>query len=599
MSGREKKEPGRRLFPLVSNELKKIFKQKSFRVMGILLLAAALLLPLMMSGLDALVGKAGRLEVSEDQRTADLYAKNGEYVSEAFFRGRYQGEQFFSDHRLEDSLEHSIYLGDLQEAYITRNLLEVLSSGRSDYASMASGSLYCDYINNCYFRIRPEERAAIDYEGAANRTDPETEYLKERITNDTVTLMLNSTLSEISNIENAVLTFSISDYYKELKTRAESQIRHYKAEASGVRDSYVPDARSKEVLELSVEWLGYYTEALDIAAEGSSGYLSWQYRTVEMINSVAGRANDVVPLDRDSFSSVEFMISRYGSYEKYLDALEKTRAEYESAMKTGLFSLRKNAPLREAFDSSSRTLFHYEIGAIVSFSAIVAVLIAAISITSEFSSGTVRLLLIRPWSRKKILASKLIALAIVWGALIAASYLILLAVNGILGAGNDFFFSDIYRIGGTDIKVNFLFSSLFTLFLSTLPVLPVVALAVFFSVLTNRAPLAIIIPIGLSVISETVQMISTALISMGIGFLRFTPFPYSNLTVYMSAAAGKYFQTDSLSLGSILSQAMTGAMLGDSGVRYLPLLGVFYMRAAAAALIWAVFPIFKKQEIKS
>ena len=157
--------------------------------MGILLLAAALLLPLMMSGLDALVGKAGRLEVSEDQRTADLYAKNGEYVSEAFFRGRYQGEQFFSDHRLEDSLEHSIYLGDLQEAYITRNLLEVLSSGRSDYASMASGSLYCDYINNCYFRIRPEERAAIDYEGAANRTDPETEYLKERITNDTVTLM--------------------------------------------------------------------------------------------------------------------------------------------------------------------------------------------------------------------------------------------------------------------------------------------------------------------------------------------------------------------------------------------------------------------------
>ena len=44
---------------------------------------------------------------------------------------------------------------------------------------------------------------------------------------------------------------------------------------------------------------------------------------------------------------------------------------------------------------------------------------------------------------------------------------------------------------------------------------------------------------------------------------------------------------------------MTGAMLGDSGVRYLPLLGVFYMLAAAAALIWAVFPIFKKQEIKS
>ena len=61
-----------------------------------------------------------------------------------------------------------------------------------------------------------------------------------------------------------------------------------------------------------------------------------------------------------------------------------------------------------------------------------AVVIAADIVAGEFSGGTIKLLLIRPWSRSKILLAKYIALLLFLLLFLTAFYLFSLLVNGVL-----------------------------------------------------------------------------------------------------------------------------------------------------------------------
>lgn len=61
-----------------------------------------------------------------------------------------------------------------------------------------------------------------------------------------------------------------------------------------------------------------------------------------------------------------------------------------------------------------------------------AVVVAADIVAGEFSSGTIKLLLIRPWTRSKILLSKYIALLLFVLFFLAAFFLFSLLVNGVL-----------------------------------------------------------------------------------------------------------------------------------------------------------------------
>jgi len=70
---------------------------------------------------------------------------------------------------------------------------------------------------------------------------------------------------------------------------------------------------------------------------------------------------------------------------------------------------------------------------------IFAVVIAADSVAGEFSSGTIKLLLIRPWSRSKILLSKYIATLLFVIFFLALVFLFTLLVNGVmLGSGGGY-----------------------------------------------------------------------------------------------------------------------------------------------------------------
>jgi ABC-2 type transport system permease protein len=87
-----------------------------------------------------------------------------------------------------------------------------------------------------------------------------------------------------------------------------------------------------------------------------------------------------------------------------------------------------------ALDDSPNMWFYSYLEAEVagSFITIFAVVIAADCVAGEFSSGTIKLLLIRPWSRSKILLSKYIAVVLFTIFFMAATLVFTLLVNGVL-----------------------------------------------------------------------------------------------------------------------------------------------------------------------
>ena len=79
--------------------------------------------------------------------------------------------------------------------------------------------------------------------------------------------------------------------------------------------------------------------------------------------------------------------------------------------------------------------------AVLTLMSIFAVVIAADSVAGEFSSGTIKLLLIRPWSRSKILLSKYLALALFMLLSMALLFVFTLLLNlALFGSGGDYTF---------------------------------------------------------------------------------------------------------------------------------------------------------------
>lgn len=79
---------------------------------------------------------------------------------------------------------------------------------------------------------------------------------------------------------------------------------------------------------------------------------------------------------------------------------------------------------------------YLEAEVVLSLITIFAVIIAADSVAGEFSTGTIKLLLIRPWSRSKILLSKYVSLLLFMLFFTVSLLLFTLLVNGVLFGSN-------------------------------------------------------------------------------------------------------------------------------------------------------------------
>lgn len=154
--------------------------------------------------------------------------------------------------------------------------------------------------------------------------------------------------------------------------------------------------------------------------------------------------------------------------------------------------------------------FQNSIGTYIAIIVMVVVIVSGVSISEEFNKGTVKLLLVRPYSRTKILISKLIAVFITMIITTVAILLLQFIIGGIVYGFGTYMMNVVQFDFTTNSIVTLnIFAYLGLIFICKLPIFILIGtLAFALSTLFLNSPLAVALPILGYMGSDMINMIA-------------------------------------------------------------------------------------------
>ena len=208
---------------------------------------------------------------------------------------------------------------------------------------------------------------------------------------------------------------------------------------------------------------------------------------------------------------------------------------------------------------------------------------AAGTVAGEQSAGTMKLLAIRPFSRNKLLASKMLAVFAVGAILLLVSSLATLVVGGI-----SYGFASASMLVILDSTLSLPMAPFWVYVLAFLTMLLEIlfyaSLSIFISTVFKSNIGAVTVSILLFFVSLVLNIVA-----VNVPILRFLPFTNVNLFKYFGASFISTNSAQSVLQGILTPSVFVGAHLDFS---------YFYLMITIAILQFASFLKFKKQDIK-
>lgn len=229
------------------------------------------------------------------------------------------------------------------------------------------------------------------------------------------------------------------------------------------------------------------------------------------------------PLSKDEYiqsnnSSVDYSqyIAKYNSENKiYTDNINKD-----------WYSLKNNIAQAQ-FEVLARNSVNSLVGIYTIIASIMVVIIAGGIVSSEFSKNTIKLLMIRPVSRFKIILSKLLSIFVIGYVILFASVILTTIVSGCIFGFADLAIPTIKMAGSTIVTQNYILSlGLHTLFYSISMVF-IGTLAFAISTVTKSTAVAVAVSVLLFIGSMPMTLL---MLSKNYIWFANTPIPYINLT---------------------------------------------------------------------
>ena len=176
--------------------------------------------------------------------------------------------------------------------------------------------------------------------------------------------------------------------------------------------------------------------------------------------------------------------------------------------------------------------FQNSIGTYIAIIVMIVVIVAGVSISEEFNKGTVKLLLVRPYSRTKILISKLIAVFITMLITTATILLLQFIIGGIVYGFGTYMMNVVQFDFTTNSIVTLnIFAYLGLIFICKLPIFILIGtLAFALSTLFLNSPLAVALPILGYMGSDMINMIA---ISYKLDWVKYFVTPNWDLSQYL------------------------------------------------------------------
>jgi ABC-2 type transport system permease protein len=252
---------------------------------------------------------------------------------------------------------------------------------------------------------------------------------------------------------------------------------------------------------------------------------SWQNMALSDIDSNRSQLLTTTLVSQEDFQKAIDLVQQYKTYQKYKTAVQKQLDTFNNNIVIAQKSLDADKPDMKFVSSGSRsrTVIFLDFSAAV---AMFAVLLGGWLIASEFQQGTIRLLMIRPRKRVKILLSKFAGAFAVCLALYLASNLLNILVNGFCFGFADYGFPNFSVAGPAGFFVWFLPELLACI----VPILFGFTFAFLLSTVTRNIAVSIAVPVVCYVGSIIAMVLSFARPSLA--WITWTPLPYVWLPLF-------------------------------------------------------------------
>jgi len=457
------------------------------------------------------------------------------------------------------------------------------------------GSLYKAFI---YSHIS-DESADVLYEAISYRTYIDREVFDSQYYNipavdrlaalDQAEERLNKILEVIKNddfqgyieIEIAKQNDVIANYEAQIEAEEEKLVAHPELEESVNANIEYLQKQITLIQTSTIPWLEYRGEKNIIPFSGM-----WQDTALNEITNAQSQLQNFYIMTKEDFERESWNITQYGSYDNYLSIMNKQKDELNNTILIATNCLDIDKPdMRYVSDGARFITMNF-----LSFSlaiAIFAVLLGGWLIASEFQSGTIRLLMIRPRTRTKILMSKFFAALIIALGLYVACALVNLLMNGILFGFGDLAYPNMTITG----PVGFLGYYLPKLLACSVTIIFALSLSFMMSVLVKNIAVSIIVPV-VCYIGSMIALTFVGFSGTAARWIAYTPIPYLQLANFFQPEAaniyGYYYGYTSLN--------PIGYMI-DNGVPLSLPLGIGMLLVLSGLCVFFSILSFRKRDI--
>lgn len=265
------------------------------------------------------------------------------------------------------------------------------------------------------------------------------------------------------------------------------------------------------------------------------------------------------------------------TYEEYKKDYEKKIKSIEQDIALNWYSLENNISQVE-FDNDIRNSVDSTYLMYVSFAIILCIIIGGGIVSSEYSTGTVRLLMIRPVSRWKILISKLISVFIIGYGVLLITVVLNIISSGIMNGFGGLATKVISFSGESIVKQNFIISIIPKLLFSSISLIFIIALVFAISTIIKNTALAV----GLTTVAYLGSSAATLIMAnLGMRWVEKTILPYMSLSTFITNPY--YIQMFKDQYNIVLN----------------PTMGAIQLIVFAVILIIASFLVFEKRDVKN
>lgn len=265
------------------------------------------------------------------------------------------------------------------------------------------------------------------------------------------------------------------------------------------------------------------------------------------------------------------------TYEEYKKDYDKKIKSVEQAIALDWYSLENNIPQVE-FQQDIRNSVDTTYLMYVSIAIILCIIIGGGIVSSEYSTGTVRLLMIRPVSRWKILLSKLISVFIIGYGVLLTTVVLNIISSGIINGFGGLATNVIAFSGDKIVEQNFIISIIPKLLFSSISLIFIIALVFAISTIIKNTALAV----GLTTVAYLGSSVATMIMaSLGMKWVGKTILPYMNLSTFVTNP--NYAEMLKSEYNIVLNSTM----------------GAIQLLVFAAILIIASFIVFQKRDVKN